>query len=357
MDRFSQHRLLVIEESAELLAEVRDRDRCDVIARYGAALVQAIRGPARHFGGQPADRCGDSPGRAWRDLVGLPGMRVAFATCSPMAEGSEDDYEAAQLLGADFCVWDDESVNWSAYDRVVLRSVWDYSRRVTEFLDWCQMVGPGRLRNRPELVAFSADKQYLAQLSAPSVPTTFVGPGEAAPVLDGEVVIKPNVSAGARDTGRFGPAKHADALALIGRIQAGGRVALIQPYMPAVDVRGETGLVFIGGELSHVLHKRAVLRPDEVAPVSGTELAVAAVMLEDDLVRAGNADPAQLAVAIALHTEISDRFGTPLYLRIDLIDGPDGVPLLLELEAVEPSLYLNTSPGASERLARAVRLS
>jgi glutathione synthase/RimK-type ligase-like ATP-grasp enzyme len=274
-----------------------------------------------------------------------------------MAEGSDDDCEAAELLGADFCVWDDETVDWNAYDRVVLRSVWDYSRRALEFLGWCRSVGPARLRNRPELVAFSADKRYLTQLSVPSVPTRFVSPGEAAPVFDGEVVVKPNVSAGARDTGRFGPAKHAEALALIDRIQASGRVALVQPYLPAVDVRGETAVVFIGGELSHVLHKRAVLGPDEIAPVAGNELAVAAAMLRDDLVRAGSADAAQRALAIALHAEISDRFESPLYLRIDLIDGPDGVPLVLELEAIEPSLYLTVSPGASERLARAVRVS
>jgi len=239
----------------------------------------------------------------------------------------------------------------------VLRSVWDYSGRCAEFLAWCDAVGPARLRNTPDLVAFNSDKRYLGQLSAPAVPTTFIAPGDDVPAFDGEVVVKPNISAGARDTGRFGPAGQAAALALIERIRASGRVAMLQPYLSAIDDRGETALVFIGGRLSHVLTKRAVLRGEGIAPVADGELGVAAAMLEDDLVRPGSADPAQRALATAIHGEISARFGVPVYARIDLVNGRDGAPVLLELEAIEPSLYLGLSPGSAERLADAVRAS
>ncbi|MGP0050601.1 MAG: ATP-grasp domain-containing protein [Solirubrobacteraceae bacterium] len=272
-----------------------------------------------------------------------------------MPRGWSDDHVVAGLLGADFRVWDDEAVDWSAYDRVVLRSVWDYSDRSEEFLAWCRAVGSGRLRNLPELVAFNLDKRYLSQLSTASVPTMFIAPGDDIPAFDGEIVVKPNISAGARNTGRFGPRAHAAALSLIERIHASGRVALVQPYLPAIDQRGETALVYIGGELSHVLTKRAVLRGDGVAPVADGELGVAAAMLEDDLVRAGTADGAQRALATEVHAEICDRFGVPVYARVDLVEDPDGAPVLLELETIEPSLYLATSPGASERLAAAVR--
>ncbi len=282
-------------------------------------------------------------------------MRFAFATCSALPDGSTDDRPVAALLGADFQVWDDESVDWNAYDRVVLRSVWDYSRRSEDFLAWCHEVGPSRLRNPPELVAFNADKRYLSQLSGPTVSTRFIAPGGAVPTFDGEVVVKPNISAGARDTGRFGPSAHAAAVGLIERIHASGRVALVQPYLSAVDEHGETALVFIGGELSHVVSKRAVLRGDGVAPVVADKLGVAAVMLEDNLVRAGTADPAQRALATRLHAEICARFGVPVYARVDLVASPEGAPVLLELETIEPSLYLAMSPGASERLAAAAR--
>jgi hypothetical protein len=95
-----------------------------------------------------------------------------------------------------------------------LRSVFTDQHRVDEFLAWCRAIGPERLRNSPGLAAFNADKRYLSKLSAPSIPTRFIGPDDPLPPLRGEVVIKPNVSAGAGDTGRFSPAKHREAVAL-----------------------------------------------------------------------------------------------------------------------------------------------
>jgi len=169
--------------------------------------------------------------------------------------------------------------------------------------------------------------------------------------------VKPNVSAGARDTGRFGPATHADALALIERIRASGRVALVQAYLADVDRRGETALAFIGGELSHVLQKRPVLRAEGVAPLGEDANGPAAVMLEDDLVRPGSAEPAQAEFAAAVVAEVTERFGTPLYVRVDVAHDDEGLPVLMELEAIEPCLYFDLVPGAAERFARALLAS
>ena len=272
-----------------------------------------------------------------------------------MPDGWDDDHLAANMLEAEFRCWDDTSVDWEGFDRVVIRSAWDYTSRAQEFLAWCERVGPRRLRNRPDLVAFNADKRYLGELSSATVPTTFVAAGEPLPQLRGEVVVKPNISAGARDTGRFGLAAHAQARALIGRILQSGRVALVQPYMAAVHERGETALVYLAGELSHVLRKGAVLDRDEVAPVETGRLGVAKAMLREDLVVAGEADADERAFAQRVLGEICGAFGTPLYARVDLVRAPDGEPLLLELEAIEPNLYLATAPGASARMAAAVR--
>jgi hypothetical protein len=282
---------------------------------------------------------------------------IAFATSWHLQGGWDDDHEAARLTGAEFVVWDDPAVDWEAYDRVVIRSAWDYSHRLEEFLAWCAAVGPGRLRNAPGLVAFNADKRYLGELGARTAPTTFVGPGDPLPELRGEVVVKPNVSAGARDTGPFGPATHADALALIERIRASGRVAIVQAYLADVDRRGETALVFVAGELSHVLGKRAVLRGEGEAPLGEGAHAPAAAMLEDDLVTAGEAETAQAEFAAAVVAEVTERFGTPLYLRVDVAHDDEGLPVLMELEAIEPCLYLDLVPGAAERFARAVLAS
>lgn len=286
-----------------------------------------------------------------------PSVRIAFATCSALPEGWSDDQPAARSLDAEYRCWDDPDVEWERYDRVVIRSTWDYTWRADEFLAWARRVGVERLRNRPELVAFNLDKRYLEQLGARTVPTRFLAPRDAPPQLAGEVVVKPNLSAGARATGRFGPDTHREALELIERIQASGRVALVQQYVGSVDERGESALVFIGGELSHTLRKRAVLRPDEVAPTSDGELGVAKAMLEPDLVTANAADAAQLDFARGVIDEVSRRFGAPLYARVDVVAGERGEPLLLELEAVEPNLYLAHADGAAERLARAVLAS
>jgi hypothetical protein len=287
-------------------------------------------------------------------------MRIAFATCSLVPEGLPDDAEAAGLLRAEVHPWDDPTVRWDSFDRVVVRSVFDYAQRLDQFLAWCHSIGGERLRNTPELVSFNADKRYLSDLRSPVVQTAFIAPGEPAQLV-GEVVVKPNISAAAGDTGRFGPTARQAAFDLIDRIHASGRVALVQPYLPSVDERGETSLVYFGGRLSHVLRKRAVLRPDEVAPLAlegpGRDLRVAQVMLDPTLVVAGKAAPAELELGRRAHAEIADRFGTPLLLRIDLANDANGDPVVMELEAIEPVLYLATQAGAAQAFAEAVRTS
>lgn len=282
-------------------------------------------------------------------------VRIAFATCSAIPDGWVDDQYAAALLGADFRVWDDPAVAWSLYDRVLLRSVWDYSNRIAEFLDWCRSVGPSRLRNPPAMVAFSADKRYLADLSAPHVPTLYLARGESLPSINAEIVIKPNISAGARDTGRF--ASTAAGADLVAKIHQSGRVALVQPYLPAVAQRGETSVVFIGGALSHVLTKHAILHDEGVAPVTQGKLRVARAMLEEDLVVPGRADHAERLLAVSVHNQIAARFGVPTYARVDLVRNAEGKPLVSEVELIEPALYLQLSIGASERLAAALHAS
>lgn len=284
-------------------------------------------------------------------------MRIAFATCAAHSEGRPDDRQVAEIVSADVRIWDDPTVDWSAYDRVVIRSAWDYSHRVDEFLEWCRSVGVERLRNVPELVAFNVDKRYLGVLNAPTAPTTFLEPGDPMPAYDHEVVIKPNVSAGARNTGRFQPDAADEAAALVETIHTSGCTALVQPYLPGVDQQGETAVVFFGGLRSHVLRKRPVLRTAGIAPLADVAHAPAAVMLDKDLVGASTATATELALADAVHAEISERFGTPLYARVDMIPGAEGEPVLLELEVIEPNLHLDLGPGSVERFAASILAS
>ena len=243
--------------------------------------------------------------------------------------------------------WDDADVDWAGFDLVVVRSCWDYTWRLAEFLRWAE--GVPRLRNPVEVLRWNADKSYLRALAAsgcPVVPTVWDprGPGDL-PDAD-EWVVKPSVSASARDTARW--SERAEVLAHVDELRATGRAAMVQPYVEAVDVAGETALLHFGGSFSHAVQKGPLLQRGEGSGEdrSGREQ-----------LRPAAARPDQLAVAAAALAAVPVVLGRDvpvLYARVDLVDGPDGAPLLLELELVEPSLFLPESDGGAVRLVRAV---
>jgi glutathione synthase/RimK-type ligase-like ATP-grasp enzyme len=290
--------------------------------------------------------------------------RIAFATCSPRQAMWEDDLPAAGLLGeagaeVEFVAWD-EPADWASFDRVIVRSAWDYSLRLPEFLAWVDEVGPGRLRNSPEMIRWNSDKRYLAELDGgglPVPPTLLVAPGGRVPELDGEVVIKPVTGAGARDTGRFGNESSAAALELLEKLAERDEVAMMQPYLPEIELNGETAVVLFGGRVAYALNKRAFLPPGEVAPAD--ETGVAAAMREEDLVTLSAASPAELELAEKTIAWIAARFGQmPLFARVDMVLTGSGQPVLMEVEMIEPCLYLGQAaaletPGA-EAFAAAV---
>jgi glutathione synthase/RimK-type ligase-like ATP-grasp enzyme len=289
-------------------------------------------------------------------------VRVAIASITELPQEFRDDEVLVDRLGrrgveADTLSWDDPRGDWDSYDLVVIRSTWDYSRRRDQFIAWAERVGD-RLENSPAVVRWNSDKRYLGDLreaGLPVVETRYVEPGEQPPEIVGEVVVKPTISAGGRDTGRFAPGAASAAFDLIARIGAGRRTAMVQPFLDSVDTDGETAVVVIGGLVSHVLRKRAVLRADQVAPVRDDALGAAEAMYDPGLVLAGTAEPDELELAAAVVDEVRRRFGaTPLYARVDMLRDGDRSPVVLELEAVEPSLYLTQADGAAERLAEAI---
>ncbi len=294
-------------------------------------------------------------------LSSLVAVKVALATCSVMPpEFTDDQLVISELesLGAEVAYepWDAE-VDWEEFDVVAVRSPWDYSRRRDEFVAWAERVGPN-LHNPADLLRWNSEKSYLHDLSQAGlavVETQFVEPGARWTGSETEVVIKPSISAGGRDTGRFRPALHAEARALIETIHRSSRTAMVQPFQPSVDEVGETALVFIDGNFSHSLRKRAVLRPDEVAPVRTTDLMVAEAMYDPELVRSGSYEADELDLGERVVAYVARRFGgAPLYARVDMIRDGAGEPMVLELEAVEPNLYFNEHPEAARRLVEAI---
>ena len=113
---------------------------------------------------------------------------------------------------------------------------------------------------------------------------------------------------------------------------------MVQPHAAEVDTAGETAIVFFGGEESHVLRKRPVLKPDEEAPIRDDAIGAAEAMFRDDLVSSGTATDDEREVAAAVLRYLNQRFGSyPLYARVDLVPESSGRPMLMELEAVEPT--------------------
>lgn len=234
---------------------------------------------------------------------------------------------------------------------MVVRSPWDYTRRHAEFLEWAERVAAlTALANPPAVIRWSTDKRYMADLRAagvPAVPTSFAAPGETMdwPQAD-EVVVKPTVSAGSLDTERHTATQRARAEAHVARLHAAGRVVMAQPYLSAVEgERGETALVFLDGAFSHALRKGPMLVPG-LSVVGG-------LYVEEDI-RAAEATAAERSVAEAAIAAIPGAGGPLLYARVNLVPDDDGRPVVLELELVEPSLFLAFSPGAAERAAAAV---
>lgn len=289
-------------------------------------------------------------------------MKIAIATCAALPPHFDDDRRliaALHVHGAEarHAVWDDPALAWEQFDRVIIRTTWDYPSKHAAFLEWADALD-GRLDNPAHLVRWNSDKHHLEDLAAagiPTVPTQIVEPGDPSPALQGEVVVKPVISVAARFTGRFSPAAHAEAHRLIARHHADGRASMVQPYLASVERAGETALVFLDGSYSHAAHKRAVLRADEVAPMRDDAIGGAEVMYGTDIVAPGTATPAQISLGERTIGFLRHRFDmAPLYARVDVIAGDEGEPLVLELEAVEPNLFLAFGDGAAERLAAAI---
>ena len=209
---------------------------------------------------RPGARGVESPGDT-RFQVRLPidalGSRLSVAiVTAAVARDLDDDLPplvaALDAAGVPHRVvdWDDPGVDWAGFALVVVRSVWDYTRRREELLDWAERVAAlAPLANPPGILRWNSDKRYLLDLAragVPVVPTTIAAPGEPVAWPEGEVVVKPTVSAGSIDTDRYPEARRAEARAHVARLHADGRTAMVQPYLSAVESRGETALVLRG---------------------------------------------------------------------------------------------------------------
>ncbi|QNS06416.1 ATP-grasp domain-containing protein [Streptomyces xanthii] len=285
--------------------------------------------------------------------------RIALVTYRVGEDGGPVDadlpllVEGIERLGAraDVVVWDDPDVDWSAYDLAVVRSTWDYSWRRDEFIAWTERCAAAtRLANPPGVIRWSTDKRYLGELAGagvPVVPTTYVPPG-AAPELpaDRAFVIKPTSSAGARYAARYTPAEQDVALRQLARMHDEGLTAMVQPYVDGIDVSGERAVLFYGGRFLHAIRKGAVL---------SAGVAFDARKVPHPSLEPWEPTEAEFAVAERALAAVPGGPEQLLYARVDLVDGADGRPCVMELELVEPNLFLSAvHPGSVDAVAEAI---
>ncbi len=291
--------------------------------------------------------------------------RIALVTAIAAA-GLDDDLDplldACTRAGliAQVRAWDDPTVAWGRFDAVVLRSPWDYTQRLDEFLAWCATVSARtRLVNPLPVVRWNTDKHYLADLQARGVavvPTRFVEPDtEPLPALQAflsehadaaEFVVKPAVGAGSRDAQRYARSQEFAAANHLARLLDSDRSAMLQPYLSSVDEHGETALMYFAGGYSHAIRKGPLLRPD----AGPTPHLFAAEAISP---REPRRDEFLLAERVLAATR--NALGlpdAPIYARVDLIRDADGQPHLLELELCEPSLFFAHAAGSAGRFAQ-----
>ncbi len=284
--------------------------------------------------------------------------RIVLATCLDLPTGDGDDLPLLHALTerghlVSMVPWDQPDVDWSAFDATVIRATWNYTFDYDNFRTWVSSVP--RLHNPAPVVLPNTDKGYLATLAdagLPVVATTVVPPGtEPELPASGEFVLKPSLGAGSRGAARFDaarPGAHQQAREHARQLHAAGRTVLVQPYLDAVDTAGETALVFLDGAFSHAIRKGPMLEPDVRYRIDGEALYV------PEHITPRQPSPDELAVAERVLAHASAGLAEPLlYARIDLLPSPDG-PVLVELELVEPSLFLGHAPGAADRLAAAI---
>ncbi|RTQ47143.1 hypothetical protein EJV47_19795 [Hymenobacter gummosus] len=288
-------------------------------------------------------------------------MHIALVTCDALARYAatgvdDEDHRLAATLRSrghevTFAVWSDAAVRWEAYDAVVLKSPWDYFDRPAAFHRWLDELDSRgvRLLNPTHIVRQNADKSYLREMEqagVPIVPTRWLPRGsrvDTAALLAElgaeKLVLKPTVSGGAKDTFAL---TAAEAEAATAQLQAlvDEYDFMAQPFLPQIQTSGEWSLVFFGGELSHCLRKTPKAGDFRVQHLFGGGIHA-------------ETPPAAIQQQAA---DIVRRFAPGcLYARVDGVEAEGGAFWLMELELIEPFLYLETGgPAAYQRYTEAL---
>ena len=280
--------------------------------------------------------------------------RVALITWSGLPEGAESErlllpHLAAAGVEPSIVDWRATDDDFRRFDLVVLRSCWDYHLRGAEFAEWLRRTANAvPVLNSAKTVLWNCNKSYLKELAAMGIsiaPTVFVnGSGPIASSAWQEIrswkksVVKPAVSASAHKTWLFDSAAVPDEDELKTKME--DEAFLIQQFIPEIETQGELSFVYIDGTYSHTVLKRPATGDFRVQKEHGGSA---------ELFHPASAFLDQANEIAAMVTQVRDS----LYCRIDVI-ARDGRLVLMELELIEPELFLGLAEGAAERFAEAI---
>lgn len=245
--------------------------------------------------------------------------------------------------------WADPNVDWSRFRCAVFRTTWDYFERRHEFTEWLARVrNQTRLCNDAALIDWNMDKHYLADLEAKGisiVPSKFIERGSTVTLRElldesgwDEAIIKPCISGAARHTYRINRAS-APALEPIVRQLLTDESLILQPFQQSVMSHGEDTLMLFNGRFTHAVKK---------VPKRGD------FRVQDD--HGGTVHPHEPSDA---QIEFAQRAmaacpSAPAYGRVDIVQDNHGNLAVMELELIEPELWLRNHPPAATAFANAI---
>ncbi|MHC4827922.1 MAG: ATP-grasp domain-containing protein [Planctomycetota bacterium] len=296
--------------------------------------------------------------------MAAPTIDVALLTESRYEKPDQPDWYVSQILAEDGLLqaalrrrglhsvrvdWARDDFRWSDARCALFRTTWDYFHRADEFLAWLDRVsGQTRLINAPAVIRWNMDKHYLDDLrdrGIHTVPTHFVEAATSAslPVVLAETgweeaVLKPVISGAARHTYRV-DARNATEHDAVFRQLLEAEAVMLQPFQRAIVDTGELSLMVIGGEYTHAVRK--VARPEDFR-------------VQDD--HGGTVHPYTPRPDEIRFAERAVRACNPppVYARVDMLCDNDGELAVMELELVEPELFMRLHPPAAEALAHHV---
>jgi glutathione synthase/RimK-type ligase-like ATP-grasp enzyme len=281
-------------------------------------------------------------------------LRLALATASKYPNLTEDDRLLIEPLAqhgiqAHPAIWNDPNQDWSTYAAVLIRSCWDYHLQPERFLAWIQQLGSANIPifNPAPLLRWNANKSYLRDLETKGVPVvpTFWPEHSANPIALQQklrdlgwhkAVVKPRISATAYRTQLVTKDDTATAQPLFDELRRGPGV-MLQKYIDSITTGGEWSLIFFAGTFNHAIIK---------LPSPGD------FRVQNDFGgTARRADPPTHVLATA--TRAVDAVDPTVYARVDGVVDEDRF-LLMELELIEPMLFLAEHPEAPARFAEAI---